>query len=259
MRTFLKPIGAVLIFFLMQLAAGIVLAIVGGTRNVAFTEHAGLLGITLIVSGIATGIILYLLKMIRLKTFSLKNIKWKHAPLGVGAALTGIIAMDLLSEQLRLTDLMKIEFLELGRNPWGIIAIALVAPIVEELVFREAIIGSLLRHRVHRWQAILISAVLFGLVHFNPAQIPFAFVMGLILGVIYVKMGNIVMTSLLHIINNMLAVVEMNVLGDKADSFSYTSALGGTIAVWMYIILSSVLCYVFLTQFWIKYHRKHTH
>ena len=90
MRTFLKPIGAVLIFFLMQLAAG-------GTRNVAFTEHAGLLGITLIVSGIATGIILYLLKMIRLKTFSLKNIKWKHAPLGVGAALTGIIAMDLLS------------------------------------------------------------------------------------------------------------------------------------------------------------------
>ena len=259
MKTFLKPIGAVLIFFLMQLAAGVVMLIIGSTRNAALTEHASLLGITLIVSGIVTGIILYMLKMIHLKTFSPKNIKWKHAPLAFGAALAGIIGMSLLSEQMHLPDLKKIEFLELGRNPWGIVAIAVVAPIVEELVFREAVIGSLLRHRVHRWQAVLISAVLFAVVHFNPVQIPFAFVMGLIFGIIYVKMGNIVMTSFLHIINNSLAVVEMNVLGEKADSFSYTSALGGTIAVWMYIIVSSVLCYVFLTQFWIKYHRKHTH
>ena len=172
--------------------------------------------------------------------------------------MTGLIAMTLLSEQLHLPDLMEIEFLQLGRNTWGIIAIAIVGPIVEELVFREAVIGALLRHRVHRWQAILISAAIFGIVHFNPAQIPFAFVMGIILGIIYVKMGNIVMTSFLHIVNNSLAVTEMNLLGDKADSFNYTQALGGTIAIWMYIILSSVLCYVFITQFWNKYHRKHT-
>ena len=165
--------------------------------------------------------------------------------------------MNLLGEQLELPDMMKEEFNEMAQSLWGIIAIVLVGPIVEELVFREAIIASLLRHRIHRKHAILISALAFGIIHINPAQMVFAFAMGIILGAIYAKTGNIVITSLIHIVNNSLAIIEMKLLGERIDEIDYSSILGGTIVTWGYIFVSIILCIIFLSQFWQKYHRQH--
>ena len=58
----------------------------------------------------------------------------------------------------------------MANNLWGILGIALVGPVVEELVFREGIQGTMERGGVKPWIAILVSALCFGLIHFNPGR-----------------------------------------------------------------------------------------
>lgn len=253
MKTFWKPIVAVIVFLAMQMLGGAFLYI-GNTLKLSTADS---LSIAVILSGLMTVLILFSLRMISTKTFNPQKIRWKHIPLAIAAAMLGIIATVLLSEQFNLPDMMKEEFGEMAKSVWGIIAISFVGPIVEELVFREAIIRSLLHHHVHRWQAILISALAFGLIHINPAQIPFAFAMGVILAIIYVKTRSILITSFVHILNNSLAIIEINLLGEHIDELSYSEILGGNLITWAYILVCTALCVIFLMQFWNKYHRKH--
>ena len=255
MKKYWKPLFAIVIFLLMQLAAGIFLY--AGKEFVGLND-ANAIALATILSGLITVGILFALHMIRPKTFNPKRIKWGQAPIAFMAALLGILAMDLLSDQLNLPDIMKEEFGEMAKSVWGIIAIAIVGPIVEELVFREAVTHSLLEHCSHRWQAVLLSALAFGLIHINPAQVPFAFVMGIILAIIYVKTRSIVLISIIHIINNSLAVIEINVLGEDIDKFHYSDLLGGKAFTWFFIFVCAILSIAFLSQFWEKYHR-HRH
>ena len=260
MKVFTKPLLAVLVFCIMQALASLPLVLIAGIKSENdYAQHPTLLALTLIVSGLLTVAVLRAMRMIKPKTFNVADIKWKKAPLALVGAILGIIATDLMSEMLTLTDLMKAEFHELSHNLWGILAICIVGPIVEELVFREGIIGHMVRHGSHRWTAIWFSAILFGIIHFNPAQIPFAIIMGVILGIIYVKTGNIVLTGIIHIFNNSLAVLEMNLLGNRPEEITYADLLGGNTVVYSYIVVCSVMSILFLRQFWNQYHREHHH
>lgn len=257
MRAYLKPVLAVIIFLVLQVAVGTILAVFCSATNTKITDHPTLLALSIIVSGIITVAILWAMRMIKGKTFNPFRIDWKRAPLGIAAAASAIFAMDLLSEQINLPDLMELEFKELATNPWGILAIAVVGPIVEELVFREGIIRYLVRHGEHRKYAVLFSAVMFGLIHFNPAQVPFAIIMGIILGIIYVKSGSILLTSLIHILNNTAALIEMRLTeGTINEAHKLTEALGGPILAWIYIIVFSALSFVFMKTFCSKYRKK---
>lgn len=257
MRAYLKPVLGVIIFIVSQVAVGTILTIFCTATNTKLTDHPTLLALSIIVSGIISVAILWAIRLIKSKTFNPFRIDWKRAPLGIAAAVSAIIAMDLLSEQINLPDLMELEFKELATNPWGILAIAIVGPIVEELVFREGIIRYLLRHGEHRKYAVLFSAVVFGLIHFNPAQIPFAIITGIILGIIYVKSGSIIITSLIHILNNTVALIEMRLTdGTINEDHKLTEALGGPMLTWIYIIVFSALCIVFMKTFISKYRKK---
>ena len=85
-------------------------------------------------------------------------------------------------------------------------------------------------------------------------RIPFAFIMGLILAVIYQKTGNVVVTSLVHILNNSLAVLEMHLLGDRIGDFRYDQWLGlSPVEVWVMVAALAVICLCFLRLFWRNY------
>lgn len=234
----------------MQLGTGLVFTFFNRTS-------ATNLALSVIVSGLLTVTILFLMGMISHKTLKANTIRWRHIPLAIAGALLCIVATDLASELMNLPDLMKQEFTELAHNIWGMFALVVVGPLVEELVFREAIIRHLLRHQVHRRTAILVSALLFALIHFNPIQIPFAFAMGIVLAIIYVKMGNILITTLIHISNNALGVLELRYMGEGPDPVSYTELLGGPVFTMAYTLICAMLCIVFMRRFWEKYHRKH--
>lgn len=81
------------------------------------------------------------------------------------------------------------------------------APVTEELLFR----GLLLRYMrpYGRKFAILTSAFMFGIFHGNFTQIPFAFIVGLILGYVALEY-NITWAMVLHMINNLLLADGLN-------------------------------------------------
>ena len=76
---------------------------------------------------------------------------------------------------------------------------------------RGAILKSLLQSpKLSAWGAIAISAVIFAIIHFNPAQMPHAFLIGLLLGWMYYRTGSILPGVALHWVNNSVAYVMYN-------------------------------------------------
>lgn len=112
-----------------------------------------------------------------------------------------------LSELVSLPDNMEAVFKTMMHHPAGIISIVVMAPIAEELLFRGAIQGHLLRKWKKPAAAITVSSLVFGVIHGNPAQIPFAFVLGLALGWMYYRSGSLIPGILMHFINNGTSVI----------------------------------------------------
>jgi membrane protease YdiL (CAAX protease family) len=87
-------------------------------------------------------------------------------------------------------------------TPVGFLYIVLIGPIFEELIFRGAIFGALRRYGNNF--AILFSSLLFGFYHMLILQIPFAFVIGLLLGYVASR-WSLRASIVLHIIVNGLS------------------------------------------------------
>ena len=106
----------------------------------------------------------------------------------------------------KIVDQTEQEFVLLMHTRGGYFVIALLAPVIEEMVFRGCVLSDLLRWRPERrWLMISLSALLFALSHLNPAQMPHAFVIGLLLGWIYSRTGSIVPGVVYHWANNTAA------------------------------------------------------
>lgn len=167
------------------------------------------------------------------------------------ASVVFILALGLwtnyLSELADLPNSMQETFEMMMRHPLGIIAIVIMAPIVEELLFRGAIEGYLLRKWKHPAGAIVFSSLVFGLVHGNWVQAPFAFVIGLALGWMYYRTGSLLPGILMHFVNNSTAVLGF-LITDNPEA-TMVSEYGPQGAVWMAVAGAAVtvLC-VYLFQ-----------
>ncbi len=87
----------------------------------------------------------------------------------------------------------------------NIIIFALLPAILEEMVYRGYILRTLLPHG--KMFAILISSMLFALMHGNILQIPFAFIVGFACGYLAVKTGSIWISIMLHFLNNFMSML----------------------------------------------------
>jgi len=135
----------------------------------------------------------------------------KTRPLGVLAwTIIGSLGVLLpsmwLEEHLTfLPDIAGNDIMKLIGERGGIFVISVLVPLSEEIVFRGAILRSLLddqSERTGRWTAITISALVFAVAHMNPAQMPHAFLIGLLLGWLYERTRSIVPGIVLHVVNN---------------------------------------------------------
>ena len=94
---------------------------------------------------------------------------------------------------------------------------AVLPALLEELVFRGYVLRTL---RVYGdWFAVMVSSLLFGLMHGNISQIPFAFIVGLALGWLYVMTDNIWVPVAVHFANNAFSLVQQYCsmgMGDNA-------------------------------------------
>lgn len=130
----------------------------------------------------------------------------------VVAALGAIVPSVWLQEHMpELPNMVEGEFDMIMKDRWGYLVVGLLAPLVEEMVFRGAILRSLLQWKPNPWVGIAISALLFAVVHMNPAQMPHAFLIGLLLGWMYWRTDSIVPGVVYHWVNNTVAYILYNI------------------------------------------------
>ncbi len=90
----------------------------------------------------------------------------------------------------------------------GIVRIVIIAPVVEELIFRGAIMTGF-SHNYKPFWAIFFSALLFALFHLNPWQFPATFLLGLILGWVRIRTGSVLACIGGHAIHNGLVYLSV--------------------------------------------------
>lgn len=77
------------------------------------------------------------------------------------------------------------------------IVVSVCCPIWEEVIFRGFLLPSLTRY-LPMWASILVSALVFGMAHFNVQRmLPLTF-LGLVMGIMFVRSRNLLSSMLLH-------------------------------------------------------------
>ena len=87
--------------------------------------------------------------------------------------------------------------------PTGIMMTVVIAPILEELIFRKLMLDRIRNYGEKT--AIVFSALCFGLFHGNLTQFLYAFMIGLFLGYVYCKTGKVLYTMIMHALVNLIS------------------------------------------------------
>lgn len=85
------------------------------------------------------------------------------------------------------------------------IMVCILAPILEELIFRGLILRGMLQNGINPWFSIFLTAFLFGAAHMNPWQFMGAGFLGIIFGYVYWRTQSLVLCVFLHFLNNFIA------------------------------------------------------
>ena len=123
------------------------------------------------------------------------------------------------------------------------IAIAVVPPIIEEFLFRGAILGSLRKHGDAL--AIVVSAVMFGFAHSNFIQTPVTFLVGLVLAYLTVKTNSLIPAIIVHFVNNSSSVAFSLLSQLKLDEMVY-SVIDFSLA--LVFVVSGLICTAMLIK-----------
>ncbi|WMJ82176.1 CPBP family intramembrane glutamic endopeptidase [Clostridium sp. MB40-C1] len=108
--------------------------------------------------------------------------------------------------KLDVNPIVEKAFEELASTPLiFFISVCIVAPIFEEILFRGIILNGMAK-ALNEKLAIIISSFLFALIHMNLVQGINAFLLGLILGIIYLSTKSIYLSIFAHLINNTLGI-----------------------------------------------------
>ncbi|MBQ8745427.1 MAG: CPBP family intramembrane metalloprotease [Rikenellaceae bacterium] len=205
------------IYLLATVGTSIVVAIIaavsGGTENFAETMSNGpmsALSYALSMGLTIVGVLIYR-KLRRgagrmfhfsLRGFNPMLILWGF----VMVLLTGVViepVLELFPDAfLKMIDKMGMH------GGWSILMLVVLAPVMEEVLFRGILLESV-RSKHSAGRAIVVSALMFGVIHFIPQQVVNAFVIGLILGYIYVRTESLWPVIVIHALNNAMAYVIM--------------------------------------------------
>lgn len=135
-------------------------------------------------------------------------------------SLTGIVVSVVFAAALapvisRLLDMIPIpesimefydELMDMAIVPdskLSLLATVLLAPICEEVIFRGAIFNTLDK-AFSTASSVLITSFLFGLIHLNPVQSTYAFVLGIVLNLVCIRFNSLWASILCHICFNLI-------------------------------------------------------
>src|SRR6056297_2183091 len=123
------------------------------------------------------------------------------------SALAIIILSEPLISMLPVSDFYKEMITRLNQKGISILLMTVVfAPVLEELIVRGIILEGFLRN-YSPWTAIILSSLIFGILHFNLVQFVGAFILGMFIGWVYYQTRNLLLPVLIHFTNNLLSYI----------------------------------------------------
>ncbi len=125
----------------------------------------------------------------------------------------------------------------------------IAAPVLEELIFRGIILDGLL-HRYSPRISILISSLLFAIVHLNPWQFVAGFIMGAFLGWVYYRSKSMLAAIIIHASANFSVYFLRFFIDSSMIDKNYIESVGG-LTNFTLILLSSILV-VYICIYFLK-------
>ncbi|AGT30661.1 peptidase [Geobacillus genomosp. 3] len=116
-------------------------------------------------------------------------------------------------------------------TPLLVVVTSIVGPILEELIFRKIIFGSLYE-KYNFWFAALVSSLLFAIVHMEPEHLLLYTSMGMVFAFLYAKTGRIFVPMFAHVAMNTFVVVVQILLADELENMMRQAEL--PLAVWRF-------------------------
>lgn len=165
---------------------------------------------------------------------------------------------NLIPESMR-TDIAANEMKMIMGNNWGYLAVGILAPLAEEIVFRGGIqkesvkfFGSKFAGNAGHWIGITFTAMLFAAFHGNLAQMPHAFLVGLLMGWLCYRSGSIIPGVVVHWVNNSVAFAIYKAYPQSYDMDMIDFFGGSAVRLGMAIALSLLLFVPALWQLHLK-------
>ena len=118
----------------------------------------------------------------------------------------------------------------------GILSTCILAPLCEEFLCRGMMLRGMMAHGRSAKNAILWSAAIFAIMHFNPWQSIPAFVIGAFFGWLYVKTGSLWLTIALHAFNNAFSTLLARLMPDMGVDQGWMDILPTGRFIILYII-----------------------
>lgn len=203
-----KAILDVITFLGIQAIVSLIVPMVWGVVTGSSDVTTGMLITTTVIFSLLTIVVFIWAGWTKVSPTWLRTGPWMVLIWSVIAALGLVVPSAWLQEHMpELPNFVEQEFDMILKDRWGYLTIGLLAPLAEEIVFRGAALRSLLASRLSPLAAIVISALLFAVAHLNPAQMPHAFLVGLLLGWMYWRTGSILPGMAYHWANNSAAYV----------------------------------------------------
>ena len=209
---------AILLFFITLVVGQLVGAVISiPMYSMPSLSHV-LLPLSFLLGFGAAAFIIMILKQLRIKEIQeFLHIKAKllHVVLGIGLYLVSLPLAEYLAMLVPTEGIPILEELyKLFESGFqmifdykiaAFIMVCILAPILEEFIFRGLILRGMLNKGINPWFAIIFSAFLFGAAHMNPWQFLGAGFIGAILGFIYWRTQSLLLVIFLHFLNNAIA------------------------------------------------------
>ena len=198
-----------LLFFLYFMGTSVAVAMVPAVRNMSDSAYMLLAQLLSFLPPIIF-YFLYTKKDIR-KTLRLNPLGWKNVLLIISFGVSIQPVMSLLSYVMSLFFPNPVEQSVTGIQTSGLIlsmiSVAVIPALLEE-VFSRGILLSGYRF-LGKWKAAFFSALLFGLLHMNPQQLPYAFVVGFLFCFLVERTDSLYASILPHMVINGTTVISI--------------------------------------------------
>lgn len=172
----------------------------------------------LFLSAVNMLLFIHLTRLFRLRMSIFASIARRPLVFSTFLVFTSMFALNIFVQWFPLEDMLTDQFEGLTHTLLGAFTISVLAPVLEEVMFRGAIQGYMMRRFRRPWLAIVVAGLVFGIFHMNPVQVVYASLLGIIFGWIYYRTRSLLSVIVGHVLNNTIATITMLFFADTSEA-----------------------------------------